>query len=579
MKDQKKVKEMICCKEIDEYIKFVEDNPDETDDEIKLLIKNIIKPTLSRDDVFFDEEIFYKAIKYCEKWYYKLFPYQKFTYALFFMYDKNNPDIVIFPDILILMARGNGKDGMIMPLANFLQTHYYGVKNYHIDIVATSEEQALNSFNVVYNMLEDNKKTMKKYFYWNKTEVINKITHSILRYNTANAKTKDGKQTGMIIFNELHAYEDYKQLNVYTSGLGKIKHSRTVTITTNGTVRDGPLDEKLALSKEVLNGENNFLGLLPIIFKMKNLKTVDMPMKKFLKTGNKQDIDITVWCQANPSLRYMPVLMNEIIKDYIKMQKQKSYRIEFYAKRMNLPQQDEEDAVTDWDHILMASYIDTDNRIPRLTPNLNGKCAIIGIDYASLNDFASAGFLFKIDGEYIWRQKTWICSKNKFFNDIKFPFENIGQDGFQDFEVVNTETIEAEQIILWLISEMSKYNIKKWIMDMYRFQLFKSEFEKYGISLETKDNPYGLVRMLRYPASIYAIIAPRIEIAFADGKINIGDSAIMRWAINNTYVKTRKDGNKTYEKIEPKLRKNDPFMAFVVAMSGQELLDEEVIYV
>lgn len=570
---------MICCKEIDEYIKFVEDNPDETDDEIKLLIKNIIKPTLSRDDVFFDEEIFYKAIKYCEKWYYKLFPYQKFTYALFFMYDKNNPDIVIFPDILILMARGNGKDGMIMPLANFLQTHYYGVKNYHIDIVATSEEQALNSFNVVYNMLEDNKNIMKKYFYWNKTEVINKITHSILRYNTANAKTKDGKQTGMIIFNELHAYEDYKQLNVYTSGLGKIKHSRTVTITTNGIVRDGPLDEKLALSVEVLNGENNFLGLLPIIFKIKDLKTVDIPMKKFLKTGNKQDIDITVWCQANPSLRYMPVLMNEIIKDYIKMQKQKSYRIEFYAKRMNLPQQDEEDAVTDWNNILKASYIDIDNRIPRPVPNLDGKCAIIGIDYASLNDFASAGFLFKIDGEYIWRQKTWICSKNKFFNDIKFPFENIGQDGFQDFEVVNTETIEAEQIILWLISEMSKYNIKKWIMDMYRFQLFKSEFEKYGISLETKDNPYGLVRMLRYPASIYAIIAPRIEIAFADGKINIGDSAIMRWAINNTCVKTRKDGNKTYEKIEPKLRKNDPFMAFVVAMSGQELLDEEVIYV
>ena len=65
----------------------------------------------------------------------------------------------------------------------------------------------------------------------------------------------------------------------------------------------------------------------------------------------------------------------------------------------------------------------------------------------------------------------------------------------------------------------------------------------------------------------------------ADGKVNIGDSAIMRWAINNTCVKTRKDGNKTYEKIEPKLRKNDPFMAFVVAMSAQELLDEEVIYV
>ena len=49
--------------------------------------------------------------------------------------------------------------------------------------------------------------------------------------------------------------------------------------------------------------------------------------------------------------------------------------------------------------------------------------------------------------------------------------------------------------------------------------------------------------------------------------------------IRTTAIKIGKDGNKKYEKIEPKLRKNDPFMAFVTAMSGQELLDEEIIYV
>lgn len=570
---------MIYCKEIDEYIKFVEENPEETDEEIKLLIKNIVKPTLSRDDVFFDEETFKKAVRYCEKWYYKLYPYQKFTYALFFMYDKNNTDIVIFPDILILMARGNGKDGMIMPLANFLQTHYYGVKNYHIDIVATSEEQAINSFNVVYNMLEENKNIMKKYFYWNKTEIINRITHSILRYNTANAKTKDGKQTGMIIFNELHAYEDYKQINVYTSGLGKIKHARIVTITTNGKVRGGPLDEKISIANGVLNGEQNFLGLLPIIFKVNKVEDVNIPMREFMKTGNKEDIDITIWCQANPSLRYMPILVDAIIKDFIKMQKQTSYKSEFYAKRMNLPQQDEEQAVTEWNNILRASYKDVKKEIPRETGNIEGRAAIIGIDYASLNDFASAGFLFKVDGEYIWRQRTWICSKNKFFGDIKFPFDNAGEEGFQDFIVVNTEAIDAEEIILWLLEEMQKYNIKKWVMDMYRFLLLKTIFEKYGITIESKENPYGQVRMIRRIDSIMAIVAPRIEVAFAEGKINIGNSAIMRWAINNTAIKTGKDGNKKYEKIEPKLRKNDPFMAFVVAMSAQELLDEEIIYV
>ena len=251
-----------------------------------------------------------------------------------------------------------------MPLACFLLTEHYGVMFYNIDIVATSEEQAINSFNVVYNMLEDNKKVMKKFFNWNKTMIINRKTHSILRFNTSNAKTKDGKQTGMIIFNEYHAYENYKQINVYSSGLGKIKHSRTITISTNGTVREGPIDEKIALSDSVLRGEDNFLGLLPFLFRLKKREDADIPMKKFLVTKDKNDIDVTIWVQANPSLRYMPVLLNEIIKDYLKMQQQKSYRSEFYAKRMNLPEQDEEEVAIEWNKILKACYTDVKKKIP-----------------------------------------------------------------------------------------------------------------------------------------------------------------------------------------------------------------------
>lgn len=569
----------IYCKEIEDYLEFVKNNPDEVDEDIKLLIENIIIPTLSRDDVFFDEETYYKCLKFCEKWFYLLFPYQKFIYAFVFMYEFNNRDVVIFPDIFILMGRGNGKDGMLMPLACFLLTEHYGVMFYNIDIVATSEEQAINSFNVVYNMLEDNKKVMKKFFIWNKTMIINRKTHSILRFNTSNAKTKDGKQTGMIIFNEYHAYEDYKQINVYSSGLGKIKHSRTITISTNGTVREGPIDEKIALSDSVLRGEDNFLGLLPFLFRLKKREDADIPMKKFLVTKDKNDIDVTIWVQANPSLRYMPVLLNEIIKDYLKMQQQKSYRSEFYAKRMNLPEQDEEEVAIEWNKILKACYTDVKKKIPREVGDVEHPLAIVGIDFADLNDFASVGFLFKNDNEYIWRCHTWICSKSRFFNDIKFPFENIGSEEFQDFEVVNTESISGRDMILWLLNEMPKYNIKKIVLDSYKYKLLEQIFKEFGISIETKENPYGLVRMIRYPASIAAIVAPMIELLFSNGDINIGPSAMMRWAINNTSVKIGKDGNKRYEKIEPKLRKNDPFMAFVAAMSVSNLLEEVKIYV
>ena len=570
---------MIYCQQIDDYYKYIQEHPNEIDDEIKLLFKNVILPTLESGDVFFDSKQLDQCIRYCEHWYYPLDIYQKAIYACVFMYDKDNHDIVKFQDVFILMARGNGKDGMIMPLANYLQTQYYGIKNYHIDIVATSEEAAINSFNVVYQMLENNKKIMFKHFYWNKQEIRNRKTGSILRYNTSNAATKYGKQAGMIIFNELHTYVDYKQLNVFSSTLGKIRHARAITITTDGTVRDGPLDEKKDLASNVLHGEPNYLRMLPFIYKADSEDDVHIPMKKYLETKDKNDIDISRWCKSNPSLRFMPILQNQLIQDYLKMMTQPSYKQEYYPQRMNLPQRDEEITITSWENILKACYKDVENKIERDLPELEGHTAVVGIDFASFQDFSSAGFLFKVDGEIIWRQRTWICAKSKFFNEIKFPFDLKGEDGYKDFEIVNDDLIDERLIVEWICENMIKYNVVKIVMDSHRFSQLKKAFEEFGISIETRENKDGIVRMIRLNNSIYDIVAPKIEKEFIAGNINLGNSAMMRWAINNTSMKQTKDGNMTYQKIEPKLRKNDPFMAFVHAMSVHELLDEIVIYV
>lgn len=570
---------MISHKNIKEYQSYAEKYPNRISYYNHLLLKNVIESTLKRNDIFFDKETYEQCINYCERWYYELFPFQKFLYAFVFMYYKDNPDVVVFKDIFQLMARGNGKDGMLMPLANFLQTPMYGVKNYHIDIVANSEDQAINSFNVVYNMLEENKEIMSRMFYWNKVEIINKQTGSILRYNTSNAKTKDGKQSGMIVFNELHAYEDYDQLNVFTSGLGKIKHARTWTITTNGYVREGPLDEKIDTAIRILNGEPNLLGMFPFLAMIKDEEDVHKPMKKFMKSHKRNDIDISTWEQSNPSIRYMPVLKEQVITDYIRMTEVPSSKAEFYTRRMNMPMLDEEVTVTSWKNILRASYSDVENKIPRETPDLFGKTAAVGVDFASFNDFVSAGFLFKEGDEYIWRQKTWINANNNRFNQIRFPFSNKGNPGYNDFEVVHTPTISESEIVKWIIDKMGEYSVSKIVLDSYRFDLLKRTFEEYGLEAETKDNPNGLIRMIRHNNSIYGIVAPRIEKLFIEGNINIGDSAIMRWSINNTGMKQLKNGNYTYYKIEEKLRKNDPFMALVHAMSAHELLEDDVTYV
>ena len=205
----------ICCKEIDDYILYYEQCPNVFNNERKLLIENIVKPTLERDDIFFDEKMYRNCLRFVDRWYYPLFPYQKFIYAFVFMYDKDG--LLVFKEFDIIMGRGNGKDGFIIPLLHFLTTQYYGVENYNVDIIANSEEQAQDSFMIAHDVMESNETLFKKYFYWNLEYFVNRITKSRFKFHTSNAKTKDGKKPGALLFNEYHQYETYDQIKVFKS--------------------------------------------------------------------------------------------------------------------------------------------------------------------------------------------------------------------------------------------------------------------------------------------------------------------------------------------------------------------------
>ena len=115
-------------------------------------------------------------------------------------------------------------------------------------------------------------------------------------------------------------------------------------------------------------------------------------------------------------------------------------------------------------------------------------------------------------------------------------------------------------------------------MDNYRYTLLRQSFEAKGLEEETKENPHGLIQMLKNPNATYAQVAPKLEREFIEGNINIGDSAMMRWAIQNTGMKQLSSGNMTFFKVEPKLRKNDSFMAMVNAFGMEILLEEQVVY-
>lgn len=450
--------------------------------------------------------------------------------------------MVVFDEFFIEMGRGNGKNGFISPVAWYLTTHYHGIKEYNIDIIANSEDQAKTSFNDVYNVLEKTWKKSKKFFYKTKEQIVNLKTKSYIKFNTSNAKTKDGKRTGCLIFDEIHEYENWEMIKVFTSGFGKKKHSRTFYITTNGYVRGGVLDEQLDLAKRVLSGEIKDLGFLPLLYKLDSKEEVEDPAN---------------WVKANPSLPYFPLLQKELEKVFVKMKYQAHLAIDFMTKRMNMPAQDNFTVVAPWEKILA-----TNQPIPY--EKLEGLQCIGAVDYARTTDFASCGLLFKYKGKRYWIEHTFVChlALEVESRPIKFPVREMAERGL--ITIINRPNISASDISGWFLEQAKKYNIIDIVCDSYRVSLLESEFTQKGLPLtEVRSGPIT-----------HAKVAPLIEQIFAEETLVFGDNPTMRWYTNNVCQEMDKKGNITYLKIEPKTRKTDGFFALIHALTKDSDLEE-----
>lgn len=528
---------------IDSYMDDIRSGAIPASKDLKLAM-DYIETKLNNPDVIIKTEMIDKAVELTERYFeIKLLNWELFLFALIHCYYKST-DMVVFDEYLIMMGRGNGKNGFISPVAWYLTTHYHGIKGYNVDIIANNEDQAKTSFEDIYNVLENTWKKSKKFFYKSKQKIVNLKTNSYIKYNTSNARTKDGKRSACLIFDEIHEYETYDTIKVFTSGFGKRKHSRVFYITTNGYVRGGVLDEQLELAKKVLNGEITDLGLLPLLYKI---------------DSKDEAMDPNMWVKANPSLPYFPDLKKEMDKDFVKMKYQQHKAIDFLTKRLNFPAEDNFTVVAAWEKILA-----TNKPIP--FEELKGQQCIGAIDYAMITDFASVGLLFKYNGLRYYIEHTFVCHKALEVESrpIKFPVQEMADRGL--ITIIREDSITPDVIADWFLKQAEQYNIIDIVADSYRVSLLKSKFTEVGLTLsEVRSGPVT-----------HAKVAPLIESLFAEEKLAFGDNPTMRWYINNTYQELDSKGNITYKKIEPKTRKTDGFFGLIHALTKDDELIEAI---
>lgn len=533
------------------YNKYIQEYLDIIDNEVfavckeQKLLDRLIKKIFETENLIIDEEKIEKYFSYQKYFPFDLFPWEKFCFVLHNCVFRED-GLPRFPDLFVLVGRGSGKNAYLGFEDFCLTTPTHGIKNYDIDISANSEDQAKTTFMDIYNILEDpkNTKKMKKHFYWNKEEIINLKTKSRIKFRTNNPKGKDGLRSGKVDFDEIHAYQNWENINVFTTGLGKKDNPRRTYITTNGDVRDGPLDNLLEKAMLILNGEIEDNGFLPFICRLDDEEEVH---------------DFNNWAKANPSLPYRPSLMEQMKKEYADYKVNPYVNSAFMTKRMNIPKGSKDVEVTSWDNILATN---------KEIPDLSGASCTIGVDYTKVNDFLSVGLLFLKGGNYYWITHSWFCTNSRDKDRIKAPLEEWAEQGL--LTIVNDIEVNPEVACEWIQDQLIKYNFLKLGVDNFRLALLSKQLKNIGIETTDKEQ----AKIVR-PSDIMKIV-PVIDSLFNNQKIIWGDNPLMRWFTNNTKLTDKNLGNFVYDKIEPKSRKTDGFMAFVHAMiAAQDVLEDE----
>ena len=526
--------------EVEEYLRIVETDSPKRSCREQHALAALIRRIFDEEELVYDRELADKYFALSKYLPYALFPWERFFVALTLCLF--TPDgLPRFRTAFAMIGRGAGKDGMIAYGSMCLVSPFNPVRSYDVDICANKEEQATRPLTDLVEILDRPAQAakLKKHYYHTKEMVQGRANRGIVRGRTSNAKGNDGMRSGMVVFNEVHAYENNENIKVFVSGLGKTRHPRIWIFSSNGTVNDGPLDDYLARSRRILFDGESDRGFLPFVCCLSRKEEVHDPEN---------------WYMANPSLAYLPDLFQETMDEYHDWKENPAQNADFLTKRMGLRSGFSEVSVTDY-----ANVLKTKGELPCL----DRLPCVVGIDYAELSDWAAVNLHFRIGEDRYDINHAWICSESKTLPKVKAPWQEWVKAGICTLvDGPITPALLAE----YIREAGRRYAVKGLAADHFRWTVLGEEMARLGFDSRDK----AKVKLLR-PSDIMQADTV-IQHCFDNGLLHWGDNPALRWAVNNTkrVPSSRKIGSDTgnyyYAKIEAKSRKTDPFMAFVASV-------------
>lgn len=365
---------------------------------------------------------------------------------------------------------------------------------------------------------------------------------SVYKVLSADADTKHGGNSHLVLIDELHAQPNRDLVDVLQTSMASAnrKQPLLIHITTADFDRESICNEKYDYACKVRDGIISDPSFLPVIYEA--ARDDDWTSPK-------------VWAKANPNLG-VSVSEEYLARECKRAQETPTYENTF--KRLHLNMRTGQDVrwlpMEKWDACDLAFEIN----------NLEGSECFAGLDLASTTDVAAFVLAFPTSGGYLIWPHFWVPQEGAARREKtdRVPYETWARQGFLETtpgNVIDYDRIRVRINELGQTCRIRKIAVDRWNSTQLVTQLTGDGFELEGFG-------QGFASM--------SAPAKKLEELILGGKLRHRGHPVLRWMASNAAAEEDAAGNIKPSKAKSS-EKIDGIVALVMALGVAMVAPED----